>query len=191
MNQPIQQAGAGVKNGIKKLMIVAHPDDELIFGGSLLLEPDWFIISVTNDDNKIRRKEFRGLMKDLKQNFIMYDHEDTMETDYVDQKTTNKLRKIIENNKKTLKMIVTHNQRGEYGHEQHKAVHRAVTKLCKEFGLTKKLHYFKKGTKKLPAATINRLYELMKVRYPSQYQVLDRLKIRGHLEKQTFRPAAK
>ena len=32
----------------KKLMIVAHPDDESLWGGCHLLEGDWHVVSVTN-----------------------------------------------------------------------------------------------------------------------------------------------
>ena len=46
-----------------KLMIVAHPDDELIFGGAELIKhgPDYKVVCITNKNNKIRSSEFKNL----------------------------------------------------------------------------------------------------------------------------------
>ena len=41
-----------------KLMIVAHPDDETIWGGGHLLEGGYFVVCITNGENEIRKEEF-------------------------------------------------------------------------------------------------------------------------------------
>lgn len=43
-----------------KLMIVAHPDDELIWGGAHLLEDDYLVVCIT-----------RGMIKQEKKNLKM------------------------------------------------------------------------------------------------------------------------
>ena len=43
-------------------MIVAHPDDETIWGGGHLLQDDYLVICLTNGNNQIRAKEFEKVM---------------------------------------------------------------------------------------------------------------------------------
>ena len=46
-----------------KLMIVAHPDDELIWGGAHLLEDDYLVVCITRGYDKTRKKEFENVIK--------------------------------------------------------------------------------------------------------------------------------
>ena len=47
------------KKKFNKVMIVAHPDDELIFGGAELIQNKGYkVICITNQDNIQRKKEF-------------------------------------------------------------------------------------------------------------------------------------
>ena len=50
------------------LLIVAHPDDEVIFTGSLLLLHNYIdkVICVTNGKDEIRKSEFQRVMKRVK-----------------------------------------------------------------------------------------------------------------------------
>ena len=41
----------------QKLMIVAHPDDETIWGGSHLLKGHYLVVCLTNGNNEKRKKE--------------------------------------------------------------------------------------------------------------------------------------
>ena len=66
---------------VNKLMIVAHPDDELIFGGAELIKygPEYRVICLTNQSNEVRRNEFEEVMKKLKVgSWEMMDYEDTL-----------------------------------------------------------------------------------------------------------------
>jgi LmbE family N-acetylglucosaminyl deacetylase len=50
-----------MQNKTNKLMIVSHPDDEVIFGGSALLEEEgWRVVCLTNGNNPLRRKTMKG-----------------------------------------------------------------------------------------------------------------------------------
>lgn len=45
------------------LMIVAHPDDEILWGGDELRRENYVVVCLTNGDNDVRRKEFFSVMK--------------------------------------------------------------------------------------------------------------------------------
>lgn len=47
----------------ESLMIVAHPDDETIWGGSHLINGNYTVLCITNGNNKKRKKEFMNVMK--------------------------------------------------------------------------------------------------------------------------------
>jgi LmbE family N-acetylglucosaminyl deacetylase len=60
-------------------MIVAHPDDESLFGGeSLTSSSDWMVICVTGGSNERRRNEFMRAMHSIRVNYTMLDHADHM-----------------------------------------------------------------------------------------------------------------
>lgn len=48
---------------VERLMIVAHPDDETIWGGKHLLEGHYLVVCLTNGDNVKRKNEFMNIMK--------------------------------------------------------------------------------------------------------------------------------
>ncbi len=109
-----------------KLMIVAHPDDEVLFGGGLLLGGDWFVICMTNGSNKIRRAEFENVMDVTKSAFLMLDHPDIKEQ-FNKKHLTNDIRTIL--NSSDWSMVVTHGPNGEYGHQHHIQIHEAVNEI--------------------------------------------------------------
>ena len=136
------------KKKFNKVMIVAHPDDELIFGGAELIQNKGYkVICITNQDNIQRKKEFIGLMNDLKQGYEMLDHTDNMNMKNVKEEYKEYVEKILTTNK--IEKIVTHNKKGEYGHNFHRAVHNMVSNICDKNELDDKLHYFHTGTKKI------------------------------------------
>lgn len=58
----------------QKLMIVAHPDDETIWGGSHLLKGHYIVVCLTNGDNPIRKKEFMKVMKETHNQGLILDY---------------------------------------------------------------------------------------------------------------------
>ena len=126
----------------KKLMIVAHPDDELIWGGSRLFEDDWFVVCITNGKNKTRHAELDKVMKETGDSYIIMDFPDKVDgkkSDWSkDKDTINEyLSDII--NMRDWDEIVTHNPAGEYGHIQHRMTSEMVTSLVED---KEKLMYF-------------------------------------------------
>ena len=45
-----------------KLMIVAHPDDEVLWGGGHLYDKGYLVVCVTNGRNKVRSQEFKDVV---------------------------------------------------------------------------------------------------------------------------------
>lgn len=123
----------------KNLMIVAHPDDELIFGGKELLSKDsWKIVSITNgsaaSQNKFsfnrsdRKKEFINVMNTHKWSYEIWDYEDNLfNANWDIYSLTNELNRVI--NEQKYEMIVTHNLYGEYGHIQHRKISELIYSL--------------------------------------------------------------
>jgi len=116
----------------KTLMIVAHPDDEVIFGFDTLNDnPECHVICLTNGDNPERATAFANLFKgNLKQvTGEIWSYRD----EPVDGFTPVELIEIAETLKEIAagyNNIVTHDWAGEYGHTQHKQVSEVVSALA-------------------------------------------------------------
>lgn len=133
-----------------KLMIVAHPDDETLWGGGHLQEGNWLVVCLTNYSYLLRQNEFKSAMKMLQQKGIILDYPDLQKTkegsntknlwEDVKEGMAKDLRLLV--NYKNWEQIVTHNPDGEYGHIHHKKVNTAVTSVCKENNNINKLWYF-------------------------------------------------
>ena len=147
-----------------KLMIVAHPDDELIFGGAELIKhgPEYKVVCLTNNSDDIRKAEFKSVMEKLNVgSWEMLDYEDTLNpTEVYD------LSSII--NCKNWNKIVTHNPIGEYGHPQHKLVFEAVLNITNNF------YVFGKSQQKLDQNTLDTKNSLLTL-YTSEAPIINQL----------------
>jgi len=150
-----------------KLMIVAHPDDETIFGGGMLLNEDgWKVVVVTsgdgdNNDPKIRETEFKSIMNYLNIDYELLGFKDDMNNVLYDEfEVESKLRKIIEDKK--WRKIITHNKEGEYNHIIHKSIHQIVKNINPD-----NLYFFKKSNDKLNPTLLNQKNNLLSF-YESQ-----------------------
>ena len=97
-----------------KLMVVAHPDDDTIFGGAHLINDDYLVVCVTCGSNKTRVKEFEKVMSETNDKYIMLNHSDVVngyiskwenEYDLIEKE----LKEIIQSN--DWKMIVTQDRK--------------------------------------------------------------------------------
>ncbi len=130
-----------------KLMIVAHPDDELLWGGAHLQEGGYFVLCLTNGDNPTRRAEFEKVKEAAAFCGLILSYPDKVagkrsEWKYLKNSIAKDLSLILSSN--DWKLIVTHNSEGEYGHVHHKMTSALVTKSCKELSMENLLWYFGK-----------------------------------------------
>lgn len=130
------------------VMIIAHTDDELLWGWKDLLNgEDWTVLCVFQQynypgANEERNKRYTNFNKTselfgFKKILLTYvDSPYNLEINY-------ELQKDIKNNIKNIicdsEKIVTHNPDGEYGHYHHKIVSKLVTELVTD---KDKLYYF-------------------------------------------------
>lgn len=166
---------------VKRLMIVAHPDDETIFGGSHLLEEKYTVVCITCGSVDYRVKEFSEVMKRTNDDYIMLGFVDRVnktgpisnwDNEYIS--IYNTLKRIIDSD--NWDVVVTHNPNGEYGHIHHKKTSEIVTSIVAK----EKLYYFghwnKNGTndQKLDANLYNeKMNKLISVYYESQRSAIN------------------
>lgn len=132
---------------VKNIMIVAHPDDETIWGGDHLLEEDYVVVCITCGTNKIRDKEIRKVLDVSNDELIKLGYPDNpggIVSDWEGYKEdiAKDLDEIL--TMKKYDKIVTHNPQGEYGHIHHIMTNHIVTYLVNKENLVDELYYFAK-----------------------------------------------
>jgi len=123
----------------KNLMVVAHPDDEIIFGYTQLMNKlaDWTVLCITNGDNKDRSREFKNIMEKISVKYEIWDYLDLWDDEFfwdIEQLSV-RIKKFLELG---FDNILTHNKDGDYGHPQHKI----LSKLMSEIVTDENLFYF-------------------------------------------------
>lgn len=144
-------------NTVDNLMIVAHPDDELLWGGAHLLRDNYLVVCITCGPNITRVNEFKNLMEQTGDQYIMLGYPDkilNIRSNWNDDKDDiyKDLSDII--SLKSWNVIVTHNKVGEYGHLHHKLTHQIVLDVYNDLNISDNLYFFgkyytKSGLKKL------------------------------------------
>lgn len=139
-----------------KLMIVAHPDDESLWGGAHLKEGKWFVVCMTNNYTQSRKIEYyrmlvlagqKGMMLDYPDMYYIYNKNLKKEWQkddwsHVYDAATEDIRTLI--TYKNWDQIATHSPTGETSHIHHLKIDAAVTKECKNYNIFDKLWYFGK-----------------------------------------------
>lgn len=119
----------------RALVIVAHPDDEIIWMGGTIRKQtgiDWTIFSLCRQDDADREPKFKRVCAYCGAKGIIADLDDKDALDKSEAKARAKA--LI---KKKIKAddydyIFTHGANGEYGHPRHVAVYEAVKELLSE-----------------------------------------------------------
>lgn len=116
-------------NNTTAILLVAHPDDELLFFRNILhkYKKNIKVISITNASNEKRKNEFiSSLAKFDILNYEMWDYTD-MHSYYISSKLKERIKEAINGYNK----VYTHSLSGETGHPQHiglyKAIHDQIT----------------------------------------------------------------
>ena len=113
-------------------IIVAHPDDEILWaGGTILNHPLWqcFIVSLCRKEDEDRAPKFYQVLKILNAKGIMGDLDDEPEQKPLDNKQVEQaILDLLP--QKHFDMIMTHHPKGEYTkHHRHKEISKAVIGL--------------------------------------------------------------
>lgn len=170
-----------VKKEIKRLMIVAHPDDESIFGGAHLLNDKYTVVCITCGTVDYRVQEFKEVMSKTNDDYMMLGFTDRVDKTgpisdwyYEYNEIYNTLNDIIKNNEWDL--IVTHNPNGEYGHIHHIMTSEIVTNITNRDKLYYFGHWYSDGGN---GKTLNddiynkKMKELISIYYRSQGNALN------------------
>ena len=129
-----------------KLMIVAHPDDEYLWGGAhILAEDGWFVVILTCAGNKTRRAENEVMARELGYTGLILNYPDKIagcksDWSFWEDGIRKDIRTILAY--KDWKCVATHNAQGEYGHRHHKATHRLTLEAYEDAGCTSDLYFF-------------------------------------------------
>lgn len=129
-------------------MIVAHPDDETLWGGvTLATENGWGVLCLTNRANRSRKTAFHKALSILGAHGTILDIPDRRS----DPATPADIKQIdavvahlLGNNK--IQQVMTHGPDGEYGHSFHMLISEVVSSQVKKFnddtGRSISLKYF-------------------------------------------------
>lgn len=173
-------------NNVDNLMIVAHPDDETLWGSEELINNRYLVVCITCGTNKKREKEIEQALKISKDRLIVLDKPDKVKGKRSDWKHYKKQIELEINyimKKKNWNNIVTHNPEGEYGHIHHKMTNKIVTKVynknnngnLKYFGkyYSKKRIDKNSGAREIPEEVYDKKMEMVDV-YKSQSFIKNR-----------------
>lgn len=145
-----QLESAGISRA-DKLMIVAHPDDETIWGGGHLKDGGYFVLCITDGRCKKRSEEFMNVLKESGNDGIILEYPDKVlgkrdDWSKVSDGIKSDVQTVMEY--KNWGLIVTHNKNGEYGHQHHKLIHGYVTDIYDKNKYDAPLYCFGKYYKK-------------------------------------------
>lgn len=151
-------------------MIVAHPDDETLFGGGELIRHanEYKVVVLDYGNHMVRHREFIKAMETIGiQKWEHWDGEPYKSSAAYNESILIPLIERVLSERNWTK-VVTHNQGGEYGHYRHVSTHNLMARLCSD-----KLWVFDMNVKtRLEKNVREKKYQILTECYQSQQQVL-------------------
>lgn len=68
-------------DGYDKVMFVAHPDDDLLWGGRHLIEDDYLVVCMTRGNDPVRSAEFKSVMEATGDKYLILSYPDKIGKD--------------------------------------------------------------------------------------------------------------
>jgi hypothetical protein len=125
-------SGGIVGEQMNAAIIVAHPDDEVIWCGGLMLQrPQWHwtVLSLCRADDPDRRPKFEAVCSRLGATGLISNLDDSEILAAIDPAKDIGPRVLDFLGHRRWNVILTHGDNGEYGHLRHRQVHMEVCRL--------------------------------------------------------------
>jgi len=159
---------------LKILMLVAHPDDEILFGYNDISDNNVTVICFTSGYDIIRASEFNEVILQAKiEGHILRlkDGQKELWKEYTNEEIIERyIYPIIKESK--YEMIVSHDEKGEYGHKQHIKVHNISKELSKKLNIP--FNSFRSRYKKLDKINELKRNNILQI-YKSQQDIIKEL----------------
>ena len=123
---------------MKIAVIVAHPDDEIIWAGGLIIgrpEWEWTVFALCRGDDADRRPKFERICMMLGIEGLISDLDDGDPLGAIDVERDIGERVLRRLGDEDWDLCLTHGRNGEYGHRRHRQVHEAVAAIAERGAL--------------------------------------------------------
>ena len=113
-------------------IIVAHPDDEIIWAGGFVLQHrdwDWCVLALCRADDPDRAPKFRRVCELIGVDGAISDLDDSNPLQPIDPHSEIGGRVLERLGGREWDLVLTHGPNGEYGHERHRQTHQVVAAL--------------------------------------------------------------